>query len=296
MTSGQAESANAEVILREPRPEDAGECARIVFEAFGDIHDHHRFERDFPVLEAASALIDGWIAHPQVWGVLAESDGKIVGSNFMDERDEIAGIGPITIDPSGQNAGVGRKLMEAALERGSTAPGIRLQQDAFHMRSLALYTSLGFRVNAGCVLMAGEPAEEPRADVEVRPLGESDLEECTRLCERVHGYARTGALRDAVEHFQPFAAVRDGRIVAYASALNFWPMAYGVAETEGDMEALLIGGAAALGEEIRLLIPLQSELFSWTLESGLRLIKPMNLMSIGAYQEPRGAWFPSVLY
>jgi uncharacterized membrane protein len=73
-------------------------------------------------------------------------------------------------------------------------------------------------------------------------------------------------------------------------------MAYGVAEAEGDMEALLIGGAAELGEEIRLLIPLQSELFSWTLASGLRLIKPMNLMSIGEYQEPRGAWFPSVLY
>jgi hypothetical protein len=90
--------------------------------------------------------------------------------------------------------------------------------------------------------------------------------------------------------------MRDGRIVAYASALNFWPMAYGVAETEGDMEALLIGGAAALGEEIRLLIPLQSELFSRALASGLRLIKPMNLMSIGEYQEPRGAWFPSVLY
>jgi GNAT superfamily N-acetyltransferase len=296
MTSVEAEGSSAEVTLREPRPEDAEECARIVFEAFGDIHDYHRFERDFPVLEAASALIDGWIAHPQVWGVVAEADGKIVGSNFLDERDEIAGVGPITIDPSGQNAGVGRKLMEAVLERGSRAPGIRLQQDAFHMRSLALYTSLGFRVNAGCVLMTGEPAEEPRADVEVRSLGENDLEECARLCKRVHGFARTGALRDAVEHLRPFAAVRDDRIVAYASALNFWPLAYGVAEAEGDMEALLIGGAAELGEEIRLLIPLQSELFSWTLASGLRLIKPMNLMSIGEYQEPRGAWFPSVLY
>jgi GNAT superfamily N-acetyltransferase len=296
MAPVEADGSKAEVTLREPQPEDAEECARIVFEAFGDIQDHHRFERDFPVLAAASGLIDGWIGHPQVWGVVAEIDGRVVGSNFLDERDEIAGVGPITIDPSGQNAGVGRKLMEAVLERGSAAPGIRLLQDAFHMRSLALYTSLGFRVNAGCVLMAGETTEEPRADVEVRPLSQDDLEECARLCERVHGFARTGALRDAVEHMQPFAAVRDGRIVAYASALNFWPMAYGVAETEGDMEALLTGGAAALGEEIRLLIPLQSELFSRALASGLRLIKPMNLMSIGEYQEPRGAWFPSVLY
>ena len=36
--------------------------------------------------------------------------------------------------------------MEAVIERGEGAPGIRLLQDAFHMRSLSLYTSLGFDV------------------------------------------------------------------------------------------------------------------------------------------------------
>jgi hypothetical protein len=25
-------------------------------------------------------------------------------------------------------------------------------------------------------------------------------------------------------------------------------------------------------------------------------VKPMNLMALGEYQEPRGSWFPSVLY
>jgi hypothetical protein len=34
--------------------------------------------------------------------------------------------------------------MEAVIGRGEGAPGIRLQQDAFHMRSLALYELLGF--------------------------------------------------------------------------------------------------------------------------------------------------------
>ena len=32
------------------------------------------------------------------------------------------------------------------------------------------------------------------------------------------------------------------------------------------------------------------------LEEGLRLQKPMNLMAVGDYREPRGSWFPSVLY
>jgi GNAT superfamily N-acetyltransferase len=285
-----------ELVLREPRPEDAETIAEIVFNAFGQLHDHHRFQRDFPELALARGLIEVWIAHPEVWGVVAELDGKIVGSNFLDERDEISGVGPITIDPGAQNAGIGRKLMDAVIERGRDARGIRLMQDAFHMRSLSLYEKLGFRVTDGCAVMSGELMAEPPSDMEVRPLSESDLEECGRLCERVHGFARTGALADAMRGMNPHVGLRDGMIVAYASALSFWPMAHGVAERDEDMQALLAGGAAAAGEPIALLVPLESELFPWALHAGLVAVKPMNLMSMGFHQEPQGAWFPSVLY
>ena len=142
MTTATAER----ISLREAEPADAPKCAEIVFAAFGAIHDHHRFQRDFPALEAASGLLDVFIPHPMIWGVVAEIDGEIVGSNFLDERGPIRGVGPITVSPEGQNSGVGRRLMEAVIERGKEAPGIRLLQDAFHMRSLALYESLGFDV------------------------------------------------------------------------------------------------------------------------------------------------------
>ncbi len=285
-----------QVILREVEPRDADACARIVFEAFGAIHDYHRFRRDFPAVEAAAGLMGMWIPHPQVWGVVAELDGRVVGSNFLDERDPIRGVGPITIDSKAQNAGIGRELMGAVLERGSDAPGIRLVQDGFHMRSLSLYTSLGFDVTASCVLMEGVPRDEPPAGIEVRPVTEEDLDECEALCVKVHGIPRTGALRDSIGPFTSYAAVRDGRIVAYASTLSFWPMAYGVAEDEESMKALLLGAAAALEGPIAMLIPLRSGLFPWSLEQGLRGIKPMNVMALGEYQEPQGSWFPSVLY
>jgi GNAT superfamily N-acetyltransferase len=285
-----------EILLREPRPEDAEAVAQIVFDAFGQIHDHHRFQRDFPELAVARGMIDVWIPHPNIWGVIAEIDGRVVGSNFLDERDEIRGVGPITIDPEAQNVGVGRKLMDAVIQRGREARGIRLLQDAFHMRSLCLYTNLGFRVTAGAVVMAGELTAEPASDLEVRPLTEDDLEECGALCERVHGFDRSGALRDAIKATKPFAGVRNRRIVAYATALDFWPMAHGVAERDEDMQGVLAGGAAALGEPITLLVPLGSELFPWALDAGLRAVKPMNVMSMGEYREPTGAWFPSVLY
>jgi predicted N-acetyltransferase YhbS len=284
-----------QITLREASSEDTEELSRILFEAFGAIHDHHRFPRDFPSIEAATGMLSPWIPHPSVWGVVAEADGRIVGSNFLDERDEIFGVGPITVDPGAQNSGVGRKLMEAVLERGAGAPGIRLVQDGFHMRSLSLYTSLGFDVTAACVVMSGMPDGRPES-VEVRRLVEGDLEQCAALSERVHGITRTGALRDALQAFSPHVALRDGRVVAYATTLDFWPMAHGVAETPDDLKGLLLGTVASTGEPLALLVPLRSELFPWCLAQGLRALKPMNVMALGSYQEPNGAWFPSVIY
>ena len=296
MTDGVSTATMGEVTLRAIEPADAAECAQIMFDAFGTLHDHHRFQRDFPALEAASGLLDMFIPHPMVWGVAAEIDGRIVGSNFLDERSPIRGVGPITVAPQGQNSGVGRKLMRAVLERGEGAPGIRLLQDAFHMRSLSLYESLGFDVKEPVALVTGKPRSGPDRRVQTRPLEENDLEECEALCKNVHGYERTNELRDAMQAFAPFVAVRDERIVAYASTVSFWPMNHGVAETEDDMKALLLGSAAVVEEPLALLVPLRSSVFRWCLEEGLRLVKPMNLMALGDYRDPRGGWFPSVLY
>ena len=284
------------VELRPIEPADGDECARIVYEAFGAIDDHYRFERDFPSLEAAEQLTSAFIAHPSVWGVVAEREGQILGSNFVDERGPIRGLGPITVDPLAQGAGVGRRLMEAALERSQGARGIRLFQDSFNVGSLSLYASLGFEVKESVVVISGKPRSEPVGGGEVRPITEDDLEHCEALCKKVHGFERTNELRDAMQAFAPFVAIREGRITAYASNVTFWPMAHGVAESDEDMKALLLGAAAAVEEPIAFLVPIRSGLFRWCLAEGLRLVKPMNLMAVGEYHEPSGSWFPNVLY
>ena len=298
MATTPATAKGEEVTLRPPEPGDTDELARIVFDAFGGIHDHHRFQRDFPSIEVAQAMMGAWVPHPAVWGVVAEADGQIIGSNFLDERDPIRGVGPITIDPKAQNAGVGRRLMEAVIERGKDAPGIRLLQDGFHMRSLSLYTLLGFDVKASCIVMQGEARGKPADGVEVRPAIADDVEQCEALCKKVHGFERTGALQDAIEQppFAPYVALRNGDVVAYATGVNFWPMSHGVAETDEDLQALLLGAAPQVDGPLAMLVPLESPLFRWSLEQGLRAVKPMNLMARGEYQEPRGAWFPAVIY
>jgi predicted N-acetyltransferase YhbS len=284
------------VSLRGIEPRDTRECARICFEAFGRLADHHGFPRDFPSCEFTEGMMQNFVSSPGTWGVVAELDGRIAGSNFLHEGDPIGGVGPISVDPDHQDAGVGRGLMEAVIERGTHSRGTRLLQDGFNLRSLSLYASLGFEVREPTVVMSGKPASGPVAGIDVRPLRRADVQACEELCRRVHGFERTNELRAAMRAFAPVVAVREGGVVAYATALAFWPMAHGVAETDEDMQALLLGAAAASDEPLAILVPMRSRLFAWCLGEGLRSVKPMNLMTLGFYQEPRGAWFPSVLY
>jgi GNAT superfamily N-acetyltransferase len=298
-TKSTAADHKVAIAVRPIEPVDGDECARIVYEAFGALHDHHQFPRDFPTLEAAVQLTSNFIAHPAIWGVVAEADGRILGSNFLDERGSITGVGPITVDPKAQGHGVGRRLMEAVIERGSLARGIRLFQDSFNMQSLSLYASLGFEVKEPAAVMNGTPRSGFPGGIEVRPLEESDLEQCEQLCLTVHGFERTNELRDALQIpvFSPSVALRDGRITAYATTLTFFPAAYAVAETEEDMRALITGTLAAGDEQASFLLPTtQASLFQWCLGEGLRPVKPMTYMAIGEYRDPDGCWIPSVLY
>ena len=59
--------------------------------------------------------------------------------------------------------------------------------------------------------------------------------------------------------------------------------------------ALIKNADAFLGPGI--LVPTRNAgLFRWCLESGLRVVQPMTLMTIGLYNEPAGTYLPSILY
>lgn len=288
-----------DLVLRAPTEADVEECGRIVWEAFDGVSSMRSFPPEFPGPEAAAGLIAAWVGHPSVFGVVAERDGRIVGSNFLDERDPIRGVGPISVDPRAQAGGAGRGLMEAVLERGRGAVGIRLLQDAHNPVSMSLYASLGFEAREPVVRIGGHPLGDPSERHEVRTMEEGDLEACERLCAEVHGFSRTGELHDALAGpmLTPLVALRDGRVRAYASSVAMWQIAHGVGETEEDLTALMLGAGAVSPEPIDVLLPIRvTSLFRWCLDRGLRVVKPMTLMTVGEYHEPRGSWFPSVAY
>jgi predicted N-acetyltransferase YhbS len=285
------------VDIRVATPADAGSCGRIIYEAFQGVAAHHGFPPDFPSVEVATELAESFIADPSVFAVVAQQHGRVIGSNFLGEKDAIRGVGPITVDPRVQGAGVGRRLMAAVLDQANGAAGIRLLQDASNMRSLSLYASLGFDVREPMLVLAGRPTSKLGAAMTVRPLVEPDLDACNALCARVHGFDRAGDLADAVRFLAPIVCERDGRVTGYMTAPTFWIANHGVAETEDDMKALILGAAPAVAEPLSFLLPLrQANLVRWCLGEGLRAVKPMTLMTIGEFAAPQGCYLPSVFY
>jgi ribosomal protein S18 acetylase RimI-like enzyme len=285
------------MILRRPGAADVEDCGRIMHDAFRGIAERHAFLPDFPSREAAVRLAGALVADPAVFGVVAERGRRVVGSNFLHEADPIRAVGPITVDPAAQGMGIGRSLMIAVVERGRDALGVRLVQDAFNTRSISLYASLGFEVKEPLLLMSGRPRGAPGPRFRVRPVKDDDVDACVRLCAAVHGVARAGELENARRVFTPLLVERDGRVTGYLTAPNFWIANHGVAETEADMKALLLGAATFAPEPVALLLPTrQASLFRWCLDAGLLAVKPMTLMAMGMYREPAGCWFPSVFY
>ena len=184
-----------------------------------------------------------------------------------------------------------RAVMDRADER--EFPGVRLVQAAFHNRSLSLYTKLGFDSREPISVMQGPAIKRVPEGLVVRRAQEADLEGATRVCQQVHGHSRAGELRDGIGQGTALVVERQGRTTGYASALGFFGHAVG--ESNLDLEALIANAEGFSGPGM--LIPTRnSYLFRWCLEHGLRVLYPMTLMTRGLYNEPAGAYIPSILY
>lgn len=281
--------------LRPGRLEDAKTCGSICYEAFKAIAEHHNFPPDFPSPEIAIGFLSSLLSRSDVYSVVAEIDGRIAGSNCMWENSSIAGIGPITVDPAVQNSTIGRQLMQSVLDRAQNQRfvGVRLVQDAYHNRSLSLYTKLGFDTREPLSTLQGPAIQMEIPGYSVRLAAEGDLDACNRVCIRVHGHDRGLELLDAIKQGTATVVEHGGRITGYATLIGFFGHAVG--ETNEDLKAL-IGAATAFPGPGFLLPTRNSELFRWCLEKGLRVVQQRTLMSLGLYNEPAGTFLPSILY
>jgi predicted N-acetyltransferase YhbS len=175
--------------VRDIHQEGIAECGRISYEAHRALAAAHNSPPEQPSVEFSIVLIKAKLNDHNSHGMLAERDCSIVGSIFLNyfPPASVAVIGPLAVHPS-HEGGVGRRLMEDALEEARTrkVESVRLAQSPSHLRSLVLYSKLGFDVREPLVLVQGRPPSAQVRDVNVRQATEDDIGSCNNLCLRVH--------------------------------------------------------------------------------------------------------------
>jgi len=278
------------------KPEHVSELGRICYEAFKDISDKHHFPSDFGSAAMGRMIIGMLTAREDYYGVAAMMDGQPAGSNFLLVSDEVGGLGPITVEVSMQGHGVGRALMQNVIDhaRETGFEKVRLLQDSFNMTSLSLYASLGFDTKEPVAVMQPMPGDVP--DSTVRPVAEDDFGAIDELSRRIYKVSRANEVTSSIHGpFRPFLRERDGHVTGYYVV---GIAGHGVAETEEDLLALVREATRQAPAEFqRVLCPLtEGSLYRKFLAAGCRNIKVMNLMALGPYERPDGAWAPSVLF
>ncbi|HTY86725.1 MAG TPA: GNAT family N-acetyltransferase [Candidatus Acidoferrum sp.] len=279
-----------------PEPRHVPALARLCFEAFKRIHERHGFPLDIPNVDLAAQIIGRFVARTDFYGVAAQVDGRLVGSNFMSAMDAIGGVGPITVDPAFDGRGIGRALMQDVLDyaRRNGRKQVRLLQDSFNLKSFSLYASLGFDQRTPIGLMDAKPAVRP--DPAVRPVSASDLPRLDELTRRFYKCSRRGEISFLLNLNVPaFMREYGGRITGY-----FIPgfLGHGVAETGDDALALIGEAARHVKPDLGLFFcPLiRGDFYRAALKSGHRLRKIMTYMTCGPFAPPEGIWMPSIGY
>jgi hypothetical protein len=239
--------------------------------------------------------------NPNSWGVLAEQQGKIVGSIFLHEfpPSPVAVIGPLTVHPAAEGFGVGRMLMDAALAHADEQKHdqIRLVQSPSHIRSFVLYTKCGFTLSEPLFLMQGQL---PRShggkgdNTNMRLVDDDkDVSICNEFCKSVYGFSREMELRQAKDQGIAILIERDGVIAGYAAGIGI--LNHAIAKSNEELKALIANAPTILGPGF--LVPARNrELMVWLLEVGFQIGWPANLMTVGPYQEPLTPFLPSLAY
>lgn len=293
---GESLRALGAPLIRPICGEDVDAAARAAFAAHSALAARNGHPPEHPTLAFSSGLMTFKVNDPNARGFVAEQRGAVVASIFLNRfpSTPVAAIGPLTVDPSAEGAGVGRLLLEAALDsaRAQGIQQVRLVQSPAHLRSLSLYTKAGFEVREPLVLMSGSlgAAVDKRL---VREATTQDIDACEQLCARIHGFARAHEIRAAVAQKRALVVLHERIITGYSTGLGL--LCHAVGETTDDVTALIAAAPSITGPGF--FVPVRNgRLMRWLLGNRYRAVWQATLMSSGAYQEPAGAFLPSIAY
>lgn len=227
-------------------------------------------------------------------GIVAEEDGRIVGT-IMGWRfgETFATLGMVIVTSAMQGCGVGRRLMDAMLER---LKGCTVMLNAT-TEGLPLYRKLGF-VELGTVcqhqaLAPVVPLAELRPGERVRPVGAADGEALDALYAGAAGMDRHALLEALMAEGQTVVLSQEHEQAGFAVMRRFgrgWAIAPVVAPDLIGAKALISHWLGTqTGSFCRIDIPEDSGLGPWLEELGLPEVGRVTRMAMGSSPEAVGA-------
>ena len=296
------------ITIRPIKQSDAEACGKIGYLAHRTISSTHGYPSEQPSEEFGIDLVKRLIDNPNSWGFLAEEkpQGNILGSIVIHKfsPSPVAVIGPLTVHPSAEGSGIGRLLMDVALNKAheQKLERIRLVQSPSHIRSFVLYTKCGFILREPLFLMQRSNKIEGSTIIPIptrsiiRPVKyQNDISECNELCKQAHGFTREMELRQAKNQGVATLIERDDIITGFAAGIGI--LGYAVAKSNEDLLALIGNASTSSIIGPGFFVPARNyELIKWLLGTGFKIEWPANLMTIGPYQEPLMPFLPSLAY
>ncbi|HET6972057.1 MAG TPA: GNAT family N-acetyltransferase, partial [Phenylobacterium sp.] len=219
-------------------------------------------------------------------GVVAERDGAIVGTTLAWlYGEDAAALGMVIVSADCRGGGVGRKLMDAMLER---LDGRTVQLNATDV-ALPLYKTLGFVSTGGIHQHQGTPSSVPivslREGERVRPMGKGDLAAIAELDHKATGFQRRDLLARVLKGAQGVVLDRDGEAVGFTIFRRFgmgYAIGPAVAPDAQGAKALIshwLGSNAGMFS--RLDLPHDSGLGAWLGDLGLPEVGRVTTMVRG---------------
>jgi predicted N-acetyltransferase YhbS len=223
-------------------------------------------------------------------GIVAEQAGRVLGT-VMAWRygEDFATVGMVIVASDVQGQGLGRKLMEAMLDRlaGRT---VVLNATA---AGLPLYEKLGF-VETGVIhqhqaIAPGVAVAEGISGGRVRTMNRSD-DGLGDLYSRASGLDRTALFETLAANAHTVVLTRDHQTVGFAQVRRFgrgWLVGPVVAPDPGGAKALILHGLRThAGTFCRLDVTGDSGLSEWLEEIGLPRVDSVKTMVRGRSPNP----------
>jgi predicted N-acetyltransferase YhbS len=197
------------IVIRPLREDDLDAADRIFRLAFGTFM---RLPDPTTFAGRADPLRMRWRAEPS-GAFVAEQDGRIVGSNLAVRWGSVGFFGPLSVDPSLWDQGLGQRLMAPIVDTFA-AWDVRLAGLFTFPEStkhVGLYQRFGFFPKALTIILSRPPA--PADDGEFETIAsDDDVAQCREITERVYrGLDLTSTIRHIATHgLGETVVVRDG--------------------------------------------------------------------------------------